>query len=584
MSFILLRRYKPTSKYVPKMLYESTRAYVRGYWPEPVTQQTLSKFLEDINYFEEPKQFINIGLDSKAFVKKPPSLRKNEPFVSASGNNSNNPESFDEKNIDELVSKLSTDVEPPPLNYDDARIKGRELGTLAVHAGIYRDLFGNHEPDREYIKFTPEQAERLDKLVPYHWITDQPKARVEHFPKQPEPIKYFEPIIDISARFVSNPASSPNVAETSSNLSYYGNIIPACGAQEKPSITLDGHVLNPDLSSPKTESQFNNWTPGKVELANFPDGHSHYHTVILLNLDSLHEKSSNLHWMLANIRPSSDGDVIYDEICDYLPVFGIRGFGFSRYVFLTLHHDKPLSTESNRVSDYSLDARKFDASIFLDKNQAAGLTPVGLSWFQTTWDISSNRVFHDYLKMKAPTYEHVQTTNLSRDKPFYPPKVAFNSFLDRCRTKKSINEQVLLERLKNVDPFDYKDQYVPPRVPPTVHQETGQPSWMHVVNLKKKNQMGYWRGLRPASALLPLDNNADLDHPTRPLESSSKVPPEFPNRFGVKRRQQLKDMPISLPPNEHQAVFVQEDHGVHLSKVAEMMKELMDEKSQSKTN
>lgn len=577
-----------TTKHVPKIFYESVRWAIRGYWPEPVTQQTLSKFLEDINYFEEPKKFTNIGLDPKEFSsKRAASLPKQDQFDSISSQRTANTAQFDEasrEKLDELIGKLSVDLDPPPLNYDDARVMGRELGVLALHSGIYRDLFGNYEPDRDYIKFTPEQAARLDRLVPHHWITDQPQARVEHFPKEPEPIKYFEPIVDISARFVKQSNPEPDESELVGDSAYYGNIIAACDAQEKPSISLDGRLLNPDLSDPKSESQFTNWSAGGVELVNFPQDHQKYHTVVLLNLDSLHEKSSNLHWMIANIRSSKDENVIYDEICDYLPVFGIRGFGYSRYVFLVLRHDTLLDVESNRICDLSLTSRKFDAVRFLDKNQDTGLKPVGLSWFQTTWDISSNRVFHDKLKMKAPTYEHVQAKYIPHENPLYAGKRPFNTFLDHTRSKKSINEQVLLERLKNVDPFDYKDQYIPPKVPLTVFQDTkDQPSWMVGVNMKKKNRLGYWRGLRPASALLPLDNNADLDYPIRPLESSNKIPLEFPNqyrKFG--RRQELKDMPLSLPPNEHQAAFVQEDHEVHLDKVVEMMQEFEKSKEGAK--
>lgn len=558
---------------MPKIFYESVRTVIRGYWPEPVTQQTLAKFLEDINYFEEPKKYTNIGVDPKAYaVKRASTSPQHDQFATSSSQ----PNEASHDKIDELMNKLSVELESPPLNYDDVRVSGRELGVLAVYAGIYRDLFGNYEPDREYIKFTPEQVERLSLLVPHYWLTDQPKARVEHFPKEPEPTKYFQPIIDVAARFVrKSNTGSDNVEELIGESAYYGNIIAACDAPEKPSITLNGKLLNPNASALKTESNFSNWSSGVVELVNFPENHPHYHTVILLNLDSLHEKSSNVHWMITNIRPSPDGKVIYDEICDYLPVFGIRGFGYSRYVFLVLHHEKSLDVDSNRINEFSLESRKFDATKFMEQNQASGLKPVGLSWFQTTWDISSNRIFHDLLKMKAPIYEHVQTKNVQDgNDTLYPGKRAFNSFLDRTRTKKSINEQVLLERLKNVDPLDYRDQYVPPIVAPTVFEEKDHPSWMYTVNLKKKNRLGYWRGLRPASAILPLDNNADLDYPTRPLESSNKIPAEFPNLWRrIPRRQLLKDMPTNLPPNEHQSAFIQEDHEIHLNKVIKMMEE-----------
>lgn len=532
--------------------FNSKATYIRGFWPEPITQQSLSEFMR-----EKPKPLINIGLelDQQEKAPKKETIKKEPAKVS----------------VDEIFKTLMVDAEVPPLNFDDARIEGQALVDLAIHSGIFRDLFDTHIPDRDHIKFTPDQAERLNKLVPYHWITDQPFARVERNPTEPKPIIYFNPLIGISARFVNE-----NDKDLYAHDSYYGNIICASEAMKRPAITLDGKAfLETQSENIVYKENFDNWTSGQVKVVNFGGKADKFYSVALVNLDHLHENSSNLHWMISNIATNNqDGVSEYDEICDYLPVHGIEGFGYSRYVFLVLQQDSKLDPEASRINSFSLESRKFDVKTFINNHKDINMVPIGLSWFQTTWDITSNSIFHNYLKQKAPVYDYIQPKPTPIPKVGYPGKIPFNVFLDHERDTKEINEQVLLERLKEVDPYDYKDQYVPPKVPPTVFEDKNIPSWMVNVMFKKKNKIGYWRGLRPVSATLPLNNNADLDYPIRPIVPSSKVPPGHPNQYLQNNRKKMhKDMPTSKPVNEHEAVFVQEGSERYLSDIKKMMEQ-----------
>lgn len=535
-----------------KKQFNSKATYIRGFWPEPITQQSLSEFMR-----EKSKPPINIGLeiDQRKKAPKKETIKKEPTKVS----------------VDGIFDSLKVDVEVPPLNFDDARIEGQALVNLAIHSGIFRDLFDTHIPDRDHIKFTPDQAERLNKLVPFYWITDQPFARVERNPKEPKPIIYFNPLIGISARFVNE-----NDKDLSAHDSYYGNIICASEALKKPAITLDGVAFSETKSENiVSEENFDNWTSGQVKVVNFGEKSDKFYSVALVNLDHLHENSSNLHWMISNITTNNQNGVSeYDEICDYLPVHGIEGFGYSRYVFLVLQQDSKLDPKASRIEGFSLESRKFDAKTFLNNHKDINMVPVGLSWFQTTWDVTSNSIFHNYVKQKAPVYDYIQPKLAPMPKMDYPGKIPFNIFLDYGRDTKEINEQVLLERLKEVDPYDYKDQYIPPKVPPTVFEDKNIPSWMVNVMFKKKNKLGYWRGLRPVSATLPLNNNVDLDHPIRPIGPSSKTPPGHPNQYLQNNRKKMhKDMPTSKPANEHEAVFVQEGSEIYLSDVKKMMEQ-----------
>lgn len=542
---------------------------VSNVWPEPLTQQTLDEFLHDINYFEEPRKFVNIGLHLNDKGEQVKDLKSKD----RDGLNLN-PEqdlgTLKPSSVDEVLELLSKDVVIPALDHDDIRVDNKDLTDLAINAGVFRDLFNTYVPDREHIKFTKQQADNLDKLVPYYWITDQPYARMNRHQQEPETLKYFEPVVNVSARFVRNTSSQE---EMYAHTSYHGNIVPAQDCSMKPSITLDGKNLSGSSEIP--EKQFNNWVPGQVNAVNFGQLQKFY-TIALVNLDYLHENASHLHWMITDIEPLSNETLSYNEVCDYLPVHGIQGFGYSRYVFLVFQHDTQLSASEAKIEDFSISSRKFDPSAFLAKHQSHNLLPVGLSWFQTTWDESSTRVFRDIMNQKAPVFEHVQAKLEKRPQKAYPGRIPFNIYMDHFRSKKDINEQVLLERLKSIDPTDYKDQYLPPKVPPTVFKrEEKIPSWMINVLMKKENKLGYWRGLRPASATLPLENNADLDYPIRPLASSRKSPPELHNEYGTGKntyRPQFT-MPYNRPSAEQSNIFIQEDHDIHLDAVKKIMKE-----------
>lgn len=471
-------------------------------WPLPRTQQTISEFLEEINYFNDRNELKNIGVQSTINTNEEATIKQQNV----------------EKLIDESqaecpdLDELGYQGEAPQFDLADAAISQEQLKNLALYAGIYRDLFSDYHPDRDHITFTWDQARRLDTYVPKYWITDLPFARAQRQPRPIDTIHYFEPVVKIHASFPK---------DEHAHVAYHGNIIPASEALDKPTIAL----LN------RTDAK--------------------YHSVLMLNLDHLHENAALLHWAIANIQSEDQR-----ELCDYLPVHGIEGFGYSRYVFVAMQHSSPL----DRLDcDFALGTRKFDIKSFMESHADKDMRPVGLSWFQTQWDESSNAIFHDYIKIPAPVFEYIQPEPVKLPKVDYPKRVPFNIALDSERDQKDINEQVILARLKEIDPFEsYKDQYEKPRVPPTIHTDQTCPSWMNNVNFKKQTKTGYWRGLRPASATLPLNNNTDLDRPIRPRKNEL---PEHHNVFNPRpRRKLLRNLPYSRPNEEHQSTLIQENH------------------------
>ena len=82
---------------------------------------------------------------------------------------------------------------------------------------------------------------------------------------------------------------------------------------------------------------------------------------------------------------------------EYIQPFPMRGTGFHRCAFVLYEHKSKIEFDLNqKTSDSSFQKRCFSAKKFFNKH-ASSLTPVGLSFFQTQWDLSVRDVFHNNL-------------------------------------------------------------------------------------------------------------------------------------------------------------------------------------------
>ncbi|CAI9723010.1 Hypothetical predicted protein [Octopus vulgaris] len=159
-----------------------------------------------------------------------------------------------------------------------------------------------------------------------------------------------------------------------------------------------------------------------------------------------------LHWFVGNIPNDQieNGEVI----CNYLPPFPLKGTGFHRYVFLLYKQNKKLdfSSELRPPNCKSLEERTFKNLDFYKKFED-DLTPVGLQFFQSEWDKSVTQVFHDILEMPEPSFEFIYPVRYHPKEKKWPHKKPFNKYLDIYRDSKSINEEILKEKLKTSSPF-----------------------------------------------------------------------------------------------------------------------------------
>lgn len=84
------------------------------------------------------------------------------------------------------------------------------------------------------------------------------------------------------------------------------------------------------------------------------------------------------------------------ELVDYMQPFPMRGSGWHRCVYLLLEHESPIQFDLEKSDGKFLKKRSFNVKSFLNKHKEA-VVPVGLSFFQTEWDLSVRDFFHKTL-------------------------------------------------------------------------------------------------------------------------------------------------------------------------------------------
>ncbi|KAM8947238.1 large ribosomal subunit protein mL38 [Pelodytes ibericus] len=183
---------------------------------------------------------------------------------------------------------------------------------------------------------------------------------------------------------------------------YYGNVVTPSEALASPEVTFEAE-------------QGSLWT---LLLTN-PDGH-------LREADSEY-----VHWLVGNIP----GNQVLSghEICHYFPPFPAKGTGFHRYIFILFKQEEPIDYKEELRPNpcHSLKHRTFKTLDFYRKYEDR-LTPVGLAFFQCTWEESVTKVYHELLNMGEPIFE------FSHPPVYHPPQVKYPHgqplrYLDRYR-------------------------------------------------------------------------------------------------------------------------------------------------------
>ncbi len=350
----------------------------------PTYYATLQQKLKRINYYDEVVNEVNIGYEKDSpcvanFMKNSAGIDEKLRFSEEDGED------------DELLSlELDNKTSSATLTSEEYRklsclhsFTKEHLDTsltMAHHFAIYRDLFyrvpTSLQTNRRLIEANAKNESKFD-------LRSQP------------PIFSFLPLVPIDAEFYFDNGKD----EVACQKSYRGNLIPPQYGATPPVVTINTAAINgqaslDDLISPESSPDHISINAGKAVID------SSFYTLALVNLDSHFADSGICHWMLSNIHSTSVGKTTAETTIKYLPVYGIRGFGYHRYAFVLFRHNKAI-TGLEKVDDFDLTKRKFNGyqfmNTFTNQDKDLQMKPVGLSWFQTTWNESCRDVFYNYL-------------------------------------------------------------------------------------------------------------------------------------------------------------------------------------------
>jgi large subunit ribosomal protein L38 len=115
----------------------------------------------------------------------------------------------------------------------------------------------------------------------------------------------------------------------------------------------------------------------------------------------------------ANINLEKKSDE--KELFSYLPPFPMKGTGWHRCAFILYEHEEPVDYGNYFIQDkneHELDLRKFKTIDFYLKHQEK-ITPVSYLFFQTQWDESVRKTFHDKLSKFKSFFYNLQFQHLN---------------------------------------------------------------------------------------------------------------------------------------------------------------------------
>lgn len=332
----------------------------------PTYYANIKEKLNRINYYDNPVNLVDIGFDknSQCF----------ENFVKVFN------EQFGAKrkhlNYDDDVSldEASKDIQFSDSDYFDFSSKYffteeyvNSTVSLAHHYAIFRDLFFKVPADLQ-------TCLELISLNAKNEVNFRDLSNMQHF--------YFNPLVSINAEF-----SYQDGEDILCQRSHRGNLIYPEYGLNSPSIYINASAINGEFNT--------NVDSNDSSVGLYPSKDSGYYTLALVNLDSHFNDCGVCHWLLTNIHNEND-QTKFETAIKYLPVYGIRGLGFHRYAFVLFRHKAKL-TNLTKIDDFDLGKRKFNALKFMDSFD--NMKPIGLTWFQTTWNDNCRDVFYNYLGM-----------------------------------------------------------------------------------------------------------------------------------------------------------------------------------------
>lgn len=363
------------------------------YKDHQVFYPSLNVILKEREKIKDSKHFTNVGLEiPKVEANSRSSIRKERAKKKEASK-------LDEETLLQLIDQDETRTEFDlniASDFWPKTAQGLEdIVRLANHYSIFEHLFSTPPKSQDktltfkHPDFQPQFERELTwELEKYHPGT----VRVGHPPSKE--IKFFYPIVPMRIEFTY--CDNPQDEDLSILTVYRGNHILPKFTKDKPDVLIDLTYLNGKRTQVPPDIPLNG-----IQL--FGEENDNLYTLALVNLDSQFGDSDPVcHWMVSNIRKEKE-NTVYDEIISFLPPYAFRGFGYHRYVFLLLKQSKKRSVD--KIEDFVLSKRIINFSKLIADEKS---DPVGLMWFQSTWDETCRKTFHDILSESFLSFLHSQ--------------------------------------------------------------------------------------------------------------------------------------------------------------------------------
>lgn len=297
--------------------------------------------------------------------------------------------------------------------------------------GEYKENAKSIVNQNKFNKDLEKQARDLKLQVPIEKVEDETKL-TKYFKDTVQIAKHYNIYKDLFGQGFFRPCLDLNVkyqGETEKEV-FYGNRIAAENTVNKPIVSWN-NVLQPD----KKDNVF--------------------HSLMLVNLDGSFQENADqaLLWFVSNI---SNNDInTGKENIQYAQPFPMRGTGWHRCAYVLFEHNDQIEFNINQeaVDGSSFEPRVFNSKEFFSKFSQK-LTPVGLSFFQTEWDLSVRNFFQKVMKTKEPVYEFDHGPKFIPKFEKYPTGQAFTWYFQEYTDRKEVNERIMKNYLKDVNPFE----------------------------------------------------------------------------------------------------------------------------------
>lgn len=194
------------------------------------------------------------------------------------------------------------------------------------------------------------------------------------------------------------------------------------------------------------------------------------------------------HWFVGNIPGNCINEG--EELVDYLRPVVPYGIGYCRYIFVLYKQECRIDySEYMRAKPcLNLKERDWETRKFYSKYQDQ-LTPAGLAFFQSDWDLSLKEFYYDTLKLDMPIFRYDFPKPYIRKQEWFPLGQPFNLYMDKYRDPKQIMKEFLIRKLKKVHPFKEPEPAL--QFPAAHYMKKQKPSWLKFEMIKKG--LGYGR-------------------------------------------------------------------------------------------